>query len=102
MRKIIDGKTYNSETADKIGEWDNGLGVSDFRHCAEGLYKTKKGAFFIQGKGGAMSSWSESNGNTTWGSSGIRAVTEESALSWCENHDIDVDVVEKHFTIEEG
>jgi hypothetical protein len=102
MKKIIDGKTYNTETAERIGTWDNGLGYSDFRYCEEALYMTKKGAFFIKGEGGAMTIWSESNGNTSWGGSGIRPVTETEALTWCEKGAIDADVIEKYFTVDEA
>ena len=102
MKQIIDGKTYNTGTASKIGEWDNGLGFSDFRHCAELLYKTRKRAWFVHGRGGAMTAWSESKGGTTWGGSSIRTLTEAEALRWCEDHDIDTDVIEEHFAIEEA
>ena len=52
MKKIIDGKTYNTETAEEIGSYDNGLGARDFRHCKESLYKTKRGPGSLQGKVG--------------------------------------------------
>lgn len=75
MKKIINGKSYNTETSTLIASWDNRLGYSDFRHCAESMYKTKKGVWFISGKGGAMSSWSVSNGNATYGATGIRVLS---------------------------
>lgn len=102
MKKIIEGKVYNTETAEEIGSFWNGLGGNDFRNLNESLYKTKKGAWFLYGQGGAMTRWSESNGNTTWGSSGIMVLSEESARRWCETHDIDAETIERHFTIDEA
>jgi len=102
MKKIIDGKTYNTQTADRIANWSNGLGSRDFRNCDETLYKTKKGAWFIYGFGGAMSRWSDSDGNTSWASSNIIVLNENEALKWCERHDISTEIIEENFYIEEA
>ena len=102
MKKIIDGKTYNTETAEKIANWWNGLGDRDFRNCEENLYKTKKSAWFISGEGGAMSRWCESNGNTTSGGEGILVLSESEALAWCESHDVDAETIEENFKVEEA
>ena len=99
MKKVIDGKTYNTETAEKIGNEWNGLSPSDFRNWEETLYKTKKGNFFIVGKGGAMTRWSKSNGNTSWGSSGVIAIDKAEALEWCENY-VSTETIERHFDLE--
>lgn len=96
MKKVIDGKVYNTETATKVAEWDNGIFGNDFRSCSEELYKTKKGAWFIFGKGGAMSKYSESHGNSTSGSSTIFTVTEDEAFAWLENYN-EMDAIEEYF-----
>jgi len=97
MKKVIDRKTYNTETATLIHEWDNGYYGGDFKRCSETLYKTQKGAWFIAGSGGAMSKYAVSLGsNTTGGSSDIEVVTREEALEWLEGHD-GTDAIEKHF-----
>ena len=33
MKKIINGKRYDTETAEKIGVWDNARSISDFDCC---------------------------------------------------------------------
>ena len=43
MKKIIDGKVYNTETADSIGSYWNGYDPRDFHYEELTLYKTKKG-----------------------------------------------------------
>jgi len=90
MIKIINGKRYDTKTASMIESWDNGLGSNDFHNCSEDLYRTSKGNYFIHGDGGAMTRWSESNGNTTWGSSGIEALTFKEVLEWLEEHGFDI------------
>lgn len=57
MIRIVDGKRYNSETAEAVAEWDNGFGSSDFKACSETLYRTEKGAFFLVGSGGPLSEY---------------------------------------------
>ena len=32
MKKVIDGKVYNTETAEHIGNWSNGYYCNDFHN----------------------------------------------------------------------
>jgi len=96
MKKIIARKRYDTTTATLIAEWRNGLGGGDFRNCAEDLYRTAGGAFFIHGDGGAMTRWSRAVGDMTGGGEGIEPLTEGEALEWCEEHGRN-DVIEAHF-----
>lgn len=97
MKKTINHKTYNTKTAELVGSWDNGLLSTDFGHCSEDLYKTKKGNYFIYGWGGPISRYSESCGNSTSGGSDIIPMTTEDALNWCEEHDCE-DSIEEYFS----
>lgn len=97
MKKIINGKKYDTETAILIGKWSNDHGCSDFRHCEEFMYLKKTGEYFIHGKGGAMSLYARSCGDNSYcGGSGIVPLTKEEALEWAENK-MSVDDVEAHF-----
>ena len=103
MKKVIEGKVYNTETATRIASYDNGLSHRDFGFCEEDLYKTAKNAFFVHGEGGAMSRWSKlvgSNGRAA--GSGIEVMSKVDALAWCESHDVDADTIAKHFEIDEA
>jgi len=103
MRKIIEGKVYDTKTAEHVGEYSNNLGRGDFRYVSEDLYRTKKGTFFLAGEGGAMSKYAESNGNESYGSSNLNLLTEEEARVWCEQHQDDLLVpYESLFDVEEG
>ena len=46
MKKIINGKCYNTETAQEICGYYNCKSWNDFDVYSIDLYKTKKGAFF--------------------------------------------------------
>lgn len=87
MRKIINGRTYNTETSKAIGSWDNGYSVTDFNYCEEILYKNTKGAYFIYGEGGPMSKYSKAIGNNNWsGGEAITPLTKDEAMDWAEEH----------------
>lgn len=102
MRKVIDGKVYDTETATRIGVSEYGTS-GDHKYCYEVLFKTPRGRWFLEYHGGALSRYAVSQGpNLVGGSSGIRVVDEAEALAWCEAAGFDASVIETHFTVEEG
>lgn len=82
MKKIINNRLYDTDTAKYIGSFDNMLSQSDFHYCREELYKKKTGEFFLYGSGGAMSIYSKSCGDGYMGSEKIIPLTEEDAKEW--------------------
>lgn len=100
MKKIINGKLYNTETAKEVASWWNGLGVRDFRNCEESLYLKKTGEYFLFGKGGGASSYAQRFGDM-WGyGEKIKPLTEEEAREWAEEH-LDADEYLKIWKAEE-
>ena len=90
MKQVIEGKVYNTETADQLASATSGGSTSDFGYWRENFYRTKSGAYFIAGIGGPMSSWAEKCGQNSWtGGSGIRAITEAEAKEWVEKYSND-------------
>lgn len=86
MRKIINGKMYNTETAKKVGERSCGY-VGDFRYFSESLYRKRTGEYFLHGEGGPMSKYAESCGQNQWqGGASIIPVTQQDAREWAEKH----------------
>ncbi|GAB6152952.1 hypothetical protein JCM17380_17020 [Desulfosporosinus burensis] len=71
MRKIINGRTYDTATSECIGSWDNVRYGDNFHSYSEDLYKNTKGAYFLVGEGGAMSKYAVHSGNHAWGGKGI-------------------------------
>ena len=92
IKNIIKGKVYNTETAEKMGCWDNGYPVSDFHYTGESLYKKKTGEFFLYGVGGALSYYSSHSG---WGEK-IKPLTLAEAKEWAEEK-LTTDEYEKMF-----
>lgn len=102
MKKIIDGKTYNTETAIRMGRYYNGFSSNDFRNIDECLYLTKKGTFFLAGEGGPMTKYAQQYGDSSGSGDGMEILTKAEALEWRERHDIDTNIIEKYFEIDEG
>jgi hypothetical protein len=97
MKKIINGKMYNTETAEEVGFWSNNYSYNDFRYCEESLYRKKTGEYFLYGSGGAMTKYATSCGDD-WRGSGeeIKPMTETEAMKWAEKH-LDADEYEEIF-----
>jgi hypothetical protein len=102
MKRIINGKVYNTETATLIGEWSNNRGHGDFSNMSEDLYLTKKGQYFIAGSGGPMTKYAKSCGNNcSTGSDDIYLLTPAEARTWAEEH-LSTEEYMEHFEVEEG
>ena len=85
MKKIINGKLYDTETAKQLGTWSNGGGWRDFNHCEETLYRKRTGEFFLFGEGGANSKYSRRVEQNTWsGGSEIIPLSAAKAREWAE------------------
>ena len=96
MKKIVNGKSYNTETATEICDIGNGLRKGDFKWDDSALYVTKKGAFFLAGEGGPSSRWARQHSNMWIEGSGIATLSKGEALSLAEEH-APTDVIEEFF-----
>lgn len=100
MRKVINGRTYNTETSKCIGQWSNGRYTNDFNYCSEDLFKNTKGAYFLVGEGGPLSKYAVSYGNETSGSKELIPMTAEEAQAWAEEK-LTGEEVEAEFGVQE-
>lgn len=96
MKKIIDGKRYDTKTAEEIAEYSNAFGSRDFRYICESLYKTKNGNYFLAGEGGPMTKYAQAFGDSTGGGEAIIPLCREEAFAWCQEHN-QQDAAEEHF-----
>jgi hypothetical protein len=97
MKKIIDGKRYDTEKAIAVARWQNEYYHNDFRYREETLYKTKKGNYFLYGYGGPCSAYAvPSEGNWTKAGEKIIPLTSDKAYEWLEQH-APADIIEKEF-----
>lgn len=87
MKKIINGKMYNTETAVKLGTGESCLPVNDFGYYKEDLYRKKTGEYFLYGEGGARSKYAKQLELNSFGpSDGFTPLTENGARIWAEKH----------------
>ena len=84
---VINGKRYNTETAELVFAYWNGVGHNDFRYRTKKLYRTKNGAWFIHHDGGAMTDMAVSVGSDSrGGSEDIEPVSDDDAYGFLEAH----------------
>ena len=86
MKRIINGVTYNTETATEIYQYKHtSVLCTDFRYYEEVLYRTRSGNYFLFGEGEALSPYSNPYGtNGRTGSAEIVPLTESEAREWLE------------------
>ena len=86
MKKVMNGKLYDTEKADQLFNRQYGY-PSEFDWFTEDLYRTKKGAYFIYGKGNARSHYGQQTGQNEWsGGEGWRVLTEDEAKAYVEEY----------------
>ena len=57
MKKIINNKRYDTDTAKKVAEYDSDAARSDFNYYHEDLYQKRTGEFFLYVQGNATSKY---------------------------------------------
>lgn len=97
MKRIINGKRYDTDTATELGFDSNQGDWRDFSHWCETLYRKRTGEFFLYGEGGPRTRYAQSCGDDGWTSgSKIIPLTWEEARKWAEEH-LSVDEYEEIF-----
>ena len=104
MKRSINGKIYNTDTAEFICDLPCHYYRSDFKWHDTSLYRTKKGTYFLAGEGGPMSMWSEPCGSGSWsGGSGIRVIGRDEALEYAEQAGLEPEeMIDAGFELQEG
>lgn len=96
MKKIINGKKYDTDTAKLIGSYSNGELYSSFGYLEKSLYKKKTGEYFLYKTGGPLSEMAIYIGNEISGSSTIIPFSNDYARRFAEKY-LTVDEYEKEF-----
>lgn len=84
MKKIINGKMYNTDTAKELFHYWNGN--HGFGRISETLYRKKTGEYFLYGVGGARTRYAEKSGGVYYEGCAIIPLSVESAKVWAEKH----------------
>lgn len=100
MKKVFDGKLYDTETATKLcaDSWEEG----NFRFTSEALYRTKNGRYFLAGESGPMGRYAHTENGSTSGGRGLVPLDEGDAREWMEEHGDAVDFEEAFGDVEEA
>jgi hypothetical protein len=98
MRRVIDRKIYDTETAEEIADVSAPCNDSgDFAYEETHLYRTKNGRWFIAGNGGPASRWRRFDGNGMWGSGqGLQPLDVHEVVDLLERRGLSA-MIEKHF-----
>lgn len=84
MKKIIRGKVYDTDTAEKVGGWAKGL-EDNLYWIEEELFRKRTGEFFLCGSGGPGSKYAVSTGDSNWRSGEeIIPLSYQAAQEWAE------------------
>ena len=87
MKKIINGKLYNTDTARSIGSDFYGAYRRDLNFWNEELFQKKTGEYFLHGEGGPMTKYGQEVGQNEWsGGEKIIPMSYNSAKKWAEEH----------------
>jgi len=102
MKRIIDGKRYDTDTSEEICELTCLAQKGEFEWHKTSLYRTPRGAFFLAGEGGASSMWAAPahGGGRCWGE-GIRPISADKAREIMERENA-VEALERFFEIEDA
>ena len=86
MKKIINGKKYDTDTAECVGHDSFGC-RGDFRYWFEQLYQKQTGEFFIYGEGGPFTKYGKTctDSAKAFGEN-IYPLTIVEAQEWVERH----------------
>lgn len=97
MKQLINRKLYDTDKADRIAQYCPIPDPREFNFIKEELYKTEDGEYFLAAKGGPQTKWAEKNGAYRSGSEEIVPVTDEEAVDWCEERQIDGEIILNEF-----
>jgi len=84
MKKIINGRLYDTDKAHRLGYDGKGDGFSKWY---EELYQKRTGEFFLYGEGGALTKYARAIDDNNWsGGEKIIPLSAVAARKWVEEH----------------
>ena len=98
MKKVINGKIYNTETAELIAEDYNECYIDDSCYELEEIYRTNTGKWFLHYAYGPNAFLRENYTNGKNHVEGIEAMTEDRVKMWLEERD-ETEKIKKYFPL---
>lgn len=100
MKKVINGRLYDTDTAKEIGYRCSNI-TDQLEGIQETLYRKRTGEFFLHGDGGARTQYAHQTEGGGWcGGEGIVPLSYDRAREWAEEY-LDADEYLKYFSLEE-
>lgn len=98
MKKVINGKLYDTETAREVGSAQGGgQSFRDFHFWRETLYCKRTGEYFLHGEGGPLTQYAEwIDNHARTGGERIVPMDYNAAREWAEKN-MDTDDYEEEF-----
>lgn len=82
MRKVINGKTYRSHTAQLIVTSPSHFPKTSNTWHETRLYRNQRGAYFLAGEGGSLSRWAKLTPRGAIPGEGIEPLAKDEALAY--------------------
>ena len=83
MKKVINGKVYDTNTATRVAEYWNGKPYNDLGYVVEDLYRKRSGEYFLYGEGGPATIYGRTvDEGIRCGTWQIKPLTEIEAKTW--------------------
>lgn len=98
MIRVIGKKAYDTDDAEQIARHAPNTDRRRYNYLIETLYQDADGEYFLHGEGGAASKYAKPSGDGTTSGEEIQPMTDEEAMQWCEDQNIDGEVVIEHFS----
>lgn len=86
MKRIINGRKYDTGTAELLGRWNNGCYTTDLDYEAEDLYRKRNGEFFMYCDSGPRGTYAVPDCGGMAGGDAIVPLEVAQARAWAERH----------------
>ena len=84
MRKVINGKTYRTHTAQLIVTVPSHFPKTSNKWHDTRLYRNQQGTYFLAGKGGTLSRWAKITPCGAIAGEGIEPISKDEALAYAQ------------------
>ena len=74
MKRVINRKLYDTDSAEQIAHYARNTDQRDFNYFVETLYNTEDGEYFLHGRGGPKTKYAKRRNGCTTGSEEIQAL----------------------------
>ncbi len=84
MKKVINGKTYRTHTAQLLVTLPSYFPQTDNKWHETRLYRTHRGAYFLAGEGGSLSRWAKITPRGAIPGEGIEPLSKDEARAFAQ------------------